>query len=406
MGKIKDLTGIKFGRLTVIGLDVNKNMELRNQGKYKVHWICECECGNTKSINGSSLKKGSTKSCGCLNKELAKERVFKDITGMKFGRLTVEKISYKSESGRVYWDCVCDCGNKAIVSSYNLTSGKTQSCDCYRRERVRESLLNDLTDQRFGRLIATNLSHTNNQRTYWNCLCDCGNYSVVDYGNLVSGTTQSCGCLLKESRSSIKNNLIGRKFGRLTVKEISEIRTSGDKIMYLCDCDCGTKNKSIGYSNLTSGNTISCGCYGREMVSGVNSHLWKGGITETSHYLRSVLNDWKMDSLKNNDFKCCISGSNKNLIVHHTTPFNSILKETFKELSIDIKGKVSDYDDEELKLLKDKFIENHYRYGLGAVVTKDLHMEFHNNYGRGNNGNEFTAKDWLEFYNNKLKIEK
>ncbi|PEM10764.1 AP2 domain-containing protein [Bacillus wiedmannii] len=57
MSNYIDLTGSKFGRLTVI-----KRVE--NQGKY-VTWLCECECGNTKAIRGSSITTGNTTSCGC-----------------------------------------------------------------------------------------------------------------------------------------------------------------------------------------------------------------------------------------------------------------------------------------------------------------------------------------------------
>lgn len=56
-----DLTGAVFTRLTVIKQDINK--------KDAVFWICECYCGNTKSIIGNNLRRGKSKSCGCLNKE-------------------------------------------------------------------------------------------------------------------------------------------------------------------------------------------------------------------------------------------------------------------------------------------------------------------------------------------------
>lgn len=65
MGKIRnDLTGQQFGRLTVIGIDskVNKSHE-----KY---WLCRCSCGMEKSVSGTALKNGYTKSCGCLKREL------------------------------------------------------------------------------------------------------------------------------------------------------------------------------------------------------------------------------------------------------------------------------------------------------------------------------------------------
>lgn len=68
-GRKIDLTGQVFGRLTVIQSEgVNKH------GCYL--WLCECECGNTKIVNGAELRRGHVKSCGCLSNELARERLY------------------------------------------------------------------------------------------------------------------------------------------------------------------------------------------------------------------------------------------------------------------------------------------------------------------------------------------
>lgn len=64
MGKSVDLTGQKFGRLTVLS-KTNKR-----QHRYIV-WLCQCDCGNIKEINGKHLRSGRIKSCGCLQRELA-----------------------------------------------------------------------------------------------------------------------------------------------------------------------------------------------------------------------------------------------------------------------------------------------------------------------------------------------
>ena len=62
----ENLTGRKFGRLLVIEFK-----RLRNENIPE--WVCLCECGNEKVIRSSSLKNGSTKSCGCLQKEIMRE---------------------------------------------------------------------------------------------------------------------------------------------------------------------------------------------------------------------------------------------------------------------------------------------------------------------------------------------
>ena len=58
---------------------------------------------------------------------------FIDITGEKYGRLTVlEYVGYKA--GRTAWRCKCDCGNETIVTANCLRTGKTKSCGCYSNE--------------------------------------------------------------------------------------------------------------------------------------------------------------------------------------------------------------------------------------------------------------------------------
>lgn len=72
------MSGQKFGRLTVIGLDKErmKQNKIRIQNgeikSYKTYFLCECECGNIKSIDSSALKSGTVVSCGCYQKELSK----------------------------------------------------------------------------------------------------------------------------------------------------------------------------------------------------------------------------------------------------------------------------------------------------------------------------------------------
>lgn len=66
MGRYKDLTGQKFGRLTV--------MEYAERDTQRVSlWKCKCECGKRVVVRGTSLRYGSTQSCGCLRRERALE---------------------------------------------------------------------------------------------------------------------------------------------------------------------------------------------------------------------------------------------------------------------------------------------------------------------------------------------
>jgi len=180
MGKFIDLTGRKCNMLTVISRAENKNG--------RPYWNCRCECGNEIVIDGYSISKGITKSCGCLN----------DLAGKRFGKLTVirkaDKSEYPSNLIGSAWLCQCDCGNTKVVSRNNLMGG-TKSCGCLVHE-PRERKPMDLTGQRFGRLIAVeNVGKRNDKDTLWKCQCDCGNIITVPIGHLRGGHTKSCGCL-------------------------------------------------------------------------------------------------------------------------------------------------------------------------------------------------------------------
>lgn len=68
--KLHDLTGQKFGLLTVVGL---ADTETR-----KTYWVCRCDCGNMKTVRSDSLLCGAIKSCGCLKKKQDKVNLSKN----------------------------------------------------------------------------------------------------------------------------------------------------------------------------------------------------------------------------------------------------------------------------------------------------------------------------------------
>lgn len=72
MGHFIDMTGQKYGRLTVIERSGTRNK--------RPLWKCRCECGNVAHVTGSRLKNGTTRSCGCLHKEQLAERNRNNIT--------------------------------------------------------------------------------------------------------------------------------------------------------------------------------------------------------------------------------------------------------------------------------------------------------------------------------------
>ena len=86
----KDLTGQIFGRWKVI---CQAEDHISSSGKHEIAWLCECACElhTKKIVLQRSLLYGTSKSCGCLQKEKVHNIFFNDLTGEKFGRLKVVK---------------------------------------------------------------------------------------------------------------------------------------------------------------------------------------------------------------------------------------------------------------------------------------------------------------------------
>lgn len=209
-----------------------------------------------------------------------------DITGEKFGELTVIKRTENNKEGRAMWDCECSCGEHRIVMGKNLRNGKITKClKCSRKGNN----MIDLTGQRFGRLMA--LEPTNERRdtsVIWKCQCDCGNICYKASQDLRQGKTQSCGCLQQEARYIPNQDLTGQKFGRLTViKQANESNHEGT--LWLCECECGGIKIASSYA-LTHGRVQSCGCLNSIMNSKIAQLLTELNI---NYIKEKIFNDCK-----------------------------------------------------------------------------------------------------------------
>lgn len=95
--RLIDLTGKRFGRLTVICRDFETQ---KSKNAEKPYWKCKCDCGKEISVLGKSLRDGTTKSCGCYSRDQAKELNWIDITNQRFENLIAIKYLGKSK-----WEC-------------------------------------------------------------------------------------------------------------------------------------------------------------------------------------------------------------------------------------------------------------------------------------------------------------
>lgn len=107
MGKIKDMTNMRFERLTVIERAPDRVQE---NGRRRIMWHCKCDCGNEVNVSGEDLRSGHTRSCGCIHSEQladrnrthdhSQDRLYKVWNGIKKRCYNINSKDYKNYGGR------------------------------------------------------------------------------------------------------------------------------------------------------------------------------------------------------------------------------------------------------------------------------------------------------------------
>lgn len=217
----------------------------------KALWQWKClVCGD---IREGDLSRAKRFSC----KELKKRQKIQSFVGNEFGDLVVESFAYVKDD-KNYWNCRCGCGNVTCVTTDKLVNGNTKSCGCKRIKYGREhNRFRDITGQTFGNLTA--IEHVDGK---WLFQCNCGNKKIISLNDVVSGRTQSCGCLRhRRGKDSPRfQDIIGTRFGNLIAIE----PMGGDNWLFFCT-SCG-KGKVMNLSNVKAGKCYSCGCMNTAVV--------------------------------------------------------------------------------------------------------------------------------------------
>jgi hypothetical protein len=193
----------------------------------------------------------------------------RDIAGQRFGRLRAIRRLRSDERGRSVWLCRCRCGQRPTIPLTALVSGNTKSCGCLRADQIGRLNLRDLTDLRFGRLLAIRSIGTSSAGRVWLCRCECGNTKKSVAKLLLGGKVKSCGCLPAYVKETRFKDLTGRRFGRLIALTVTRGGGMGRRY-WVCRCDCGNMHK-VSLSALTSGDIKSCGCLKHDVTTARNT---------------------------------------------------------------------------------------------------------------------------------------
>lgn len=116
----------------------------------------------------------------------------------------------------------------------------------------------------------------------WICKCICGKTFEVDGEKIRRGSVYSCGCMRYEKRDRFYENLVGKRYGRLTViRRLRSEEVETVQYNWLCQCDCGKFIKASA-NKLKTGHTRSCGCLKKEFSIGDATR--KHGMRHTRLY--------------------------------------------------------------------------------------------------------------------------
>lgn len=365
--------------------------EMGNTVKVNRRYVkCKCRlCNHEWSTLMSNLLQGY----GCP--ECERRRRSLTLEGIK-GRLlkinsNIEILSDKYLNNSTKLKCKClICNNVWEVRWNDLQNGK--GCPiCNDVKKTLEGIKAELLTINPNIKILSDEYIGSHSKILCKCLID-GYKWKATWAHLYQG--EGCPkCKVKKLSLSLEKIKKRLKIISPNIKILSkEYANNYTKLKCRCLVDSCKNEWEVSWESLAMGN--GCPKCGIKKLSGKNNYNWKGGISDLHEYLRSKIAQWKNDSFKKYDYKCDILKiHNEPLIIHHLYNFSNIVKETIDALKLPIHCKINQYTESELKLIDDKCLEIHYKYGLGVCLNKKEHKMFHEMYGINNN----TAEQYLEF---------
>ena len=223
-------------------------------------WEAMCEkCGLIRTYLTNNIVHSKSKNpgqCTCTASGIE--------IGQKFGRLTVLNRDLGEHAQcRVYWNCLCECGNTIAVAGKSLKSGNTRSCGCLNNE-ARSARLYSMIEETWHKMIGqrsgmlTIIRKATEEETkgrpehigYWYCECDCGNHHIVGTSDFTRGKVQSCGCMNSKGEAKITKLLEENKIdfqkqysfddlrGKMNIKYSFDFAVfSNNELAYLIEFD-------------------------------------------------------------------------------------------------------------------------------------------------------------------------
>lgn len=254
----REFIGKTFGELTV--LSVKKEENEKAKGGYIWRCECLCSCGTKTRPRLSGLLNGCTKSCGHLR--ASRRKSSSQYVGKTYGELTILSVTESEENSKLVRRCECLCSCGRIVDPRLDAVLRRSVISCGHFSKCPKENYTRFIGERFGELTILDFIETRKKTNIirqFKCLCSCGKEITKRADFILYGKTKSCGHLKGENLKKDYSNLIGEKFGELTILDISEPMTKlGSQRIGTCICSCGRKTKTL-LPYIINGRTKTCG---------------------------------------------------------------------------------------------------------------------------------------------------
>lgn len=259
MTKVNPFIGQVFGKLTVMERDFS----------LPDRWWCQCECGEKRSVARSNLRTGR-----CYECDSCREKKY-NLTGKKFNKWTVIDRAEKNRAGKYLWTCRCECGTIRKFTASYLKDGCSKGChNCAMQRKVVDitgKRFGRLT------VIERDFDHLKDSEpnpAYWRCQCDCGHVESIRSSHLRAGDIKRCSlCTLKERNVKYDIGLVVNNRELVKVDRVKKFRT----LFFKC-LTCGQVTQHRDLTRIKTANCVNCDHRLQNLLNAYKRSAGKRGI--------------------------------------------------------------------------------------------------------------------------------
>ena len=287
-------------------------------------------------------------------------------------------------------------------SFYQLKRGRVLCPDCSKKNQVEKYKLSlEYVKEQIAKTGCEYVSgEYQNSRSLLLIRCRCGKLFEKSWAKFQQGQDHCPDCGMKNLAESKRKytpedaKIILAEYGYTM---IGEYTWAYEPVLCLC---------SRCHETYIILSQLLVGCSGCEVCKRIDQHgsgasNYKGGVSSIEDILRDAVNVWRKD-IRDLYQTCPITGqSGIYAVVHHLYGFNKIRDEAFAfyGYSLDRKMQMKDVPEEDLQKII-LYIQEHHDSSTGILISNDIHLQFHKEYGHGNN----TPQQFNEFLTNHYNI--